>query len=546
MDIILIWGAKIAKFAVLLGVLIFVHELGHFLVARWNGVYVKKFFLGFDIGGLKIFSFRGRETEYGIGILPLGGYVKMVGQEDIPIDKDEAGKKPAEEDEDKDIPPQRRFDHKSVRQRAAIVAAGPIMNLLLGLAVFILVAFIGIRIPDYLSRAEVGMIIPDLPAAESGLKPGDLIMEVDGEPVEEWNDLRWLIMKSEAGKPIDILYRRDDRVSTTRITPEKFRGSPYTRIGVAPKGPVVLWRIRPDTQAADRLRPGDSILAVDGRPLFAPDLAVLLADYSAEEVALTVSRPATEGEIEVVLPVETIGFIPGLELEDLRVDSVDYRAPETVRQLKKGDRIIAADGEEITGEELSALIATASEGEVISLTVHRAGWMFFKPSRDFTVEVPIEELRRVAGIGAEDLTYGGREIITRYTGWKAVSVGWRMSLDSATKLIEVFYRLIAGKMSASGVLSGPIAIFQITGAVQRLSDFLSLLALISINLAVINLFPLPVLDGGHLLFFGIEAVFRRPLSPRVMMIAQQIGLFLIIALLLLVTYNDLIKWVLRY
>ena len=121
------------KFGVVLGVLIFVHELGHFLVARWTGVYVKKFFLGFDIGGLKIFSWKGKETEYGIRVLPLGGYVKMVGQEDLPESEEKKKEKEKEEDEDADIPPDRRFDKKPLYQRAAIVLAGPLMNLLLGL-----------------------------------------------------------------------------------------------------------------------------------------------------------------------------------------------------------------------------------------------------------------------------------------------------------------------------------------------------------------------------------------------------------------------------
>ena len=527
---------SIVKFGVVLGILIFVHELGHFMVARWAGVYVKKFYLGFDIGGLKLFRYRGKETEYGIGILPLGGYVKMAGQEDVPASDEEAQEKLAEED--KDIPLDRRFDHKSIRSRVAIIVAGPVMNLILGLVVFIIVAFIGIQVPIHMSEPLIGGVEEGLPAAAAGVIPGDRIVAVDGVKTDNWEDLFYQIMRTESGREIGMTISRGEKRIDTRITPEKFLGTRYSRIGIAPGGQVLTWVVQTDSPAyAAGFQVGDVIREINGIPVLSPMIEYYLPDPEADEIQLTGYHPDLDEVFQVELPISPVSIIRGLYLDGGRVDNIDYRAEGELLSLKKGDQVVAVDGVEISPGEVTDLIRAADPGSILELGIERSGWMFFKPSKEFTVRAEVSSMPSLKGVV---IHYSPEEVTVQYSGWKAVEAGAGMAVESVRKMLDLFYLMISGRIKTSEV-SGPVGIFKITSQVSGLSRLLYLLALISINLGIINLFPLPVLDGGHLLFFLIEAVIRRPLSEKFMLIAQQTGLALIGILFILVTYNDILR-----
>ena len=527
---------SIVKFGVVLGILIFVHELGHFMVARWAGVYVKKFYLGFDIGGLKLFRYRGKETEYGIGILPLGGYVKMAGQEDVPASDEEAQEKLAEED--KDIPLDRRFDHKSIRSRVAIIVAGPVMNLILGLVVFIIVAFIGIQVPIHMSEPLIGGVEEGLPAAAAGVIPGDRIVAVDGVKTDNWEDLFYQIMRTESGREIGMTISRGEKRIDTRITPEKFLGTRYSRIGIAPGGQVVTWVVQTDSPAyAAGFQVGDVIREINGIPVLSPMIEYYLPDPEADEIQLTGYHPDLDEVFQVELPISPVSIIRGLYLDGGRVDNIDYRAEGELLSLKKGDQVVAVDGAEVSPDEVIGVIRAAAPGSILELGIERSGWMFFKPSKEFTVRAEVSSMPSLKGVV---IHYSPEEVTVQYSGWKAVEAGAGMAVESVRKMLDLFYLMISGRIKTSEV-SGPVGIFKITSQVSGLSRLLYLLALISINLGIINLFPLPVLDGGHLLFFLIEAVIRRPLSEKFMLIAQQTGLALIGILFLLVTYNDILR-----
>ena len=527
---------SIVKFGVVLGILIFVHELGHFMVARWAGVYVKKFYLGFDIGGLKLFRYRGKETEYGIGILPLGGYVKMAGQEDVPASDEEAQEKLAEED--KDIPLDRRFDQKSIRSRVAIIVAGPVMNLILGLVAFIIVAFVGIQVPIYISEPMIGGVEEELPAAAAGVVQGDKIIAVDGTKTDDWKDLFYQIMRTESGREIGITIARGEEIIESRITPEKFLGTPYPLIGIAPGGEVVTWLVQTDSPAyAAGLRTWDVIKEINGIPVLSPNIENYLTDPGSEEIQLAVYNQELDEVSQIKLPISPISIIRGLELEEGRVKNVNYRAEGELLSLKKGDQVVAVDGVEVSPEEVGGLIRAAVPGSILELGINRSGWMFFKPSKEFTVRAEVSSMPSLKGVV---IHYSPEEVTVQYSGWKAVTAGSRMAVESVEQMIDVFYLMFSGRLGPSEV-AGPVGIFKITSKVSGLSQLLSLLALISINLGIINLFPLPVLDGGHLLFFLIEAIIRRPLSEKFMLIAQQTGLALIGILFLLVTYNDILR-----
>jgi len=188
-------------------------------------------------------------------------------------------------------------------------------------------------------------------------------------------------------------------------------------------------------------------------------------------------------------------------------------------------------------EKIAERIQAAADGTILELDVQRAGWMFFKPSARFTVRAVVSAIPAIEGVRFVQL----QEVdLVRYSGLKAIAVGARMAVESVEKMISVFYMMIIGRVETSEI-SGPVGIFNITSRIHGLTNLLSLLALISINLGIINLLPLPVLDGGHLLFFFLEAIIRRPLSPRFLMVTQQVGLALIAVLVLLITYNDILR-----
>ncbi len=532
---------NVIKFLVMLGILIFVHELGHFLVARRAGVYIKKFFLGFDIAGLKLLSFKKGETEYGIGILPLGGYVKMAGQEDLPVGDEEAEKKL--EEEDKDIPPEMRFDRKPLSSRAAIVAAGPLMNLLLGLILFIVIAFIGVSISKHWSQCVVGSVEPGLPAAEVGIRPGDRIVEVGGEEIEDWDDLLWFMRFADPGEAIPITYRRDGEIIASDITPRLFRGSSFPRIGISPGGEVAVWGLQTDSEAFRAgLAAGDIVEAVNGRPVLYPQVEDIIGSSPGADLRLTVVRTGEEGEEEISVPIGSRGLIPGLYVFEGRVLGVDYRARDGVSKLKKGDRIVGINGRSVSPEEVNRLIEEAGAETLLELDVLRKGWMFFRPDSRFSVRAEVVREGELEGVA---LNYYPEKVLIKYSGLKAVSMGVKMTKEMVEKMFVTVYMLAAGRLPASE-LAGPVGIFAITSTTRRLIEFITLLALISINLGIINLLPLPVLDGGHLLLFLIEGVRRKPLTPRTVGIAQHVGLILIIALFILVTYNDIIHRLLGY
>ncbi|MDP8235185.1 MAG: RIP metalloprotease RseP [Candidatus Erginobacter occultus] len=528
---------NIAKFVVLLGILIFVHELGHFLLARRFGVYVKKFYLGFDIGGLKIFRFRGKETEYGIGILPLGGYVKMAGQEDLPPG-DEEGRKKLEE-ENKDIPPDRRFDKKPLHQRAAIVAAGPVMNLLLGVGLFVLIARIGIRTPGYLTEPRVGWVEEGMPAERAGIRPGDLVREIAGRPVGDWEDLRRKLRATRAGEELEMVLEGEGPTRTVAVVPERFPGIGYSQIGISPAGKVTVWGLQTDSPAARAgLRTGDILVSLNGEDLLAPAaVGDFLKEFSGELLNLEIFRPETGEQFSFSVPAEYSPYIPGLYLEGGQVTAVDPRAEGAVGKLKKGDRVVEIGGRPVDPEEVAGRIASASQGEEMVMTFHRSGWFVLKPASRITVGLEVSSRAVLPGV---TITYDPEPVLIRYYGLAAIPAGLRMGVERAGEVLEVFYLLVTGRLGGAAV-GGPVMIFQVTSYVRGLSEFLALLALISVNLGLINLVPLPVLDGGHLLFFGVEGIIRRPLPPRVTLAAQQVGLAVIAVLILLITYKDVLR-----
>ncbi|GMR04903.1 MAG: RIP metalloprotease RseP [Thermodesulfobacteriota bacterium] len=424
------------SFLIVLGLLIFIHELGHFAVAKLAGVGVEKFSLGF---GPKIIGFTRGETEYMISLLPLGGYVKMVG-----------------ESPDEEISPELReksFTHKPVLWRAAIVGAGPVMNLILAFVLLPVIFMMGTYIPAYLEqRPEVGYVIPDKPAAKAGIKKGDIIRSLDEKKVSNWEDL----------------------ISSLSLTSKK-------------------------TLKVDLERGGKTI----------------------ETELKPVSDEAGMGDVGILPPMRPVigGLSPG------------YPAREA--GLEEGDVIVAVNGHEITHwVELEGLVSKDGSPKVFTI---KRGDAVFKVK--ITPKAREGTDRFLIGVNRKE-----DRIFRSYGFVESVGKGFTSSVDMTWKLFVVIKGLVVGQYSLK-TLGGPIMIAQVAGqaAKDSVADLLLLVAFLSLQLGIINLFPIPVLDGGHIMFFIYEAVKGKPMNERLMVIAQQIGIALIITLMILVTYNDIFR-----
>jgi len=441
-------------FIIVLGILIFFHELGHFLVARLFGVGVEKFSLGF---GPRIFGKKIGRTDYCISIVPLGGYVKMMGEEpDSPI---------AEED----LP--LSFTHKHVAKRAAIVAAGPIFNVILAILIFTTGLFFA-GLPSI--RPVVRTVDSDGPAQATGIQAGDIIKAIGGREVESWRDIDLLVDESQ-GKPTEFVVRRQGENFSVQLTPVQM-------------------------QARDIF--GDDVVYYDAG----------IRGYTEPKAIVDETVPG--------MPAEAAG-------------------------LQAGDQIAAIDGHPIEKWETMQEMVSTSNGRTLIFTITRGAETLEVPITP--VEVQNKDLlgtkQRVFQIGIRRTGIHipeADQITVRMGPLAAFEQGLSQAWNMIHATVYFFVKLVQRKVPAD-TIGGPIRIAQMAHkeAQQGLLNLFYFIAIISVNLAVINLVPIPVLDGGHLLFFVIEAIQGKPVSIRVREAAQQVGIILLVMLMVFVFYNDI-------
>ncbi|UZE30343.1 sigma E protease regulator RseP [Pseudomonas asplenii] len=436
---------------VALGVLVTFHEFGHFWVARRCGVKVLRFSVGFGTPLLRWHDRQG--TEFVVAAIPLGGYVKMLDEREAPVAPDELDQ---------------AFNRKSVRQRIAIVAAGPIANFLLAITFFWVLAMLGSQqVRPVIGAVESGSI-----AAKAGLVAGQEIVSIDGEPTTGWSAVNLQLVRrlGESGTLRFQVREADSSVDSPRE--------------------LVLDRW---LQGADE-----------------PD------------------------------PIKSLGIRPWRPAVPPLLAELDSKGPAQAAGLKTGDRLVSLNGEAVGDWQQVVDWVRVRPDTKIVLQVERDGAQ---------IDVPVTLASRGEGKSATGYLGAGvkaadwppqmlREV--SYGPVAAIGEGARRTWTMSVLTLDSLKKMLFGELSVKN-LSGPITIAKVAGASAQsgVADFLNFLAYLSISLGVLNLLPIPVLDGGHLLFYLIEWARGRPLSERVQGWGIQIGISLVVGVMLLALVNDL-------
>lgn len=496
----------LVSFIIVIGILIFVHELGHFLVAKKTGVTVEKFSLGF---GPKLIGFERGGTQYMISAVPLGGYVKLKGEnpeEGLTNDRGE-------------------FGSRSVGVRAAIVAAGPLMNFFLCFLIMPLVFLIGIQVPSYLAdKAVIQWVANDSPAAMAGLQKGDEILSVNGETVDNWKMFNALTQINPE-KAARVQFLRNGRTVEKTIHPPT-QASASGGLGIFHYIPPRVAAVVPDSPASRAgLQPDDVVEEIGGTPVSHwIELSEAIRTFTGDELAVSVMRNGQR--LMFSLRPEMV------------VDEIAKESPADAAQLQIGDRIVSINGKDPShyNEALERGIFPADEHALDFQIIRDGSRTAVRVSPENAEDLGIRVSGKIGIVPAEDLTF------RRYGIIASVREGFKQAWEMTALTLWALGKLLSLDVSFK-TLGGPIMIAKMTGTAAKsgLASLIIFTAFLSMNLAILNLLPVPILDGGHLLFFLVEFIIRRPLGAKNMEIAQKVGLVLLIMLLITVTYNDILR-----
>ncbi len=656
--------ASILYVALGLGLVIFFHELGHFAVAKWCDVNVERFSIGF---GPIIWRYKRGETEYALSAIPFGGYVKMLGQDDMD---------PSQMSSEEIAADPRSYSAKTVRQRMAIISAGVIMNIITAMMFFAIAFKFGYNT----SPPTVGHVVTAMPAFEQGVQRGYRIKQINDREIRTFSDI--LRATALSSGPLNISgVDGNDQPFSLVIAPNKDdrKGDTRPRIGIAPSLSPKIWRHetmqkfvyergRPAGNASPELQNGDLITRVNGRDIESfVDLVKAMSDFRSEEVILTVQRTAEKKSEEAKTVTVTLKPQPyretGLRLEIGKIVAVAKGSPADKAGIRMGDKItqVIAGGQarqlatdidplrlpeelrKLAGEEIEIEVKREGAGggsETITLKLtpqDKTNWlpsgiMPTEPTAADSIGVAYSVLPQViqvipdspadkAGIQSNDkiesvlLTFPDDyelesqqtkeikiEFDDKLTDWsyihwviqvqplrqikltvsrggedqrtvdlapvksedwftasdrglrlepanrllvadntiEAMQMGINYTHNAALDIYLTLRSLFSGRLSAKE-LHGPIGIAEVAYkfSQQGLPDLCLFLGLLSVNLAVLNFLPIPVLDGGHMVFLIWEAVTRKKPNARVLMAAQVVGFVFVVSLMVFVLYLDI-------
>jgi len=531
-----------AYFILLLGGLIFFHELGHFLVARLAGIRVEKFSIGF---GPALLKWQRGHTEYKLAAIPLGGYVKMLG--------DEPDSKVPEEDR------RYAFNHKALWKRTLVVFAGPAFNLLLPFIIY----FVTFMTVTELPPAYIGTVKENGPAWEAGLRPGDTITSVGGAAIDHWWQLEEEVTGA-IGRPVEITWLRDGEEMSAEVTPERARLPIIARIGVyKEKGLIQILSMYPrplvavdagSAAEAAGLRNWDTVAAVDGEEIRSyVDLERALAKPGTHDLMilreedLGQAGPARWSLLEPPLTLTLDADAgAGIHSAEFLIHRVEADTPAARLGLESGDRVLSVDGERFPLWQ-SLVYKLADElDEPHTLTWTRGG---VEMSGEFelaerTVTGEFKEERSIVVFGA--FNHNVLDVPPMVPNEHVAAFASKRTWDATIMAYRITFLSLAGLFQGKvemKEMGGPIMIYDMASKTAKYGwgYFFDLMVMLSVTLGFINLLPIPILDGGHLFFFLIEAVIRRPVSMKIRQIAAYVGLFLILLLMVVVFANDITR-----
>ncbi len=426
--------SNILSAALVLGVLIIVHEFGHFAAAKALGIEVQVFSIGF---GPRLFGLRRKGTDYRLSALPFGGYVKMLGEN--PYESLEGRKE--------------EFLSRSKKDQFIVLIMGVALNILLAIVLMTVVFLVGVETPAYLEKEPIiGWVAPESPAVESDIRPGDLVVSINNKKISTWEELQ-LVINTSGNQNLSLSLERDGEIITTSLTPQS-------------------------------------------------------------------------------IPPRDIGYAGLIEPIPPRIHQVETGFPADLVGLKEGDMVVEIEGKPISHfYQLYSIIQEKGEQE-LTFVISRQGELLRKsitPQKD-------GEIYRI-GIAAPSET-----VVKRYGPVDALRESLVRNYKMTFLTFEVIEKLVTRELSLRAA-SGPIEIARFSGAAARrgLIPLLQLIAIISLQLGIINLLPIPVLDGGHLFTLLIEGIIRRNLSLKVKERLMQVGFVIIIAIMGMVIYYDIIK-----